>query len=144
MKRLCQLKSDQEMTKYEVNLLKTKISSHLISHPFERESIAQSSLINNLNNNKEFQKQIYKQYKDVVEQARMKMMTNYMECAESQKQQCQQQYDNEMKDIQRTQQQVNSLMWDIIKQRLANISARVECLYRFKTELLRLNQSNIH
>ncbi|CAF1159227.1 unnamed protein product [Adineta ricciae] len=140
MKRLCKLKSHQEMTKYEVNFLKTKISLHFTSHPFECESIAQSSLINSLTN-KELQTEFYKQLKDVAEQARTKMMNTYMECAEGQKQQTQKHFDNEIKDIQNTQQLTLS-MWNIIKERLTNMSARIECLYKFKTELFRLQQLN--
>ncbi|CAF1389602.1 unnamed protein product [Adineta steineri] len=148
MKRLCKLKCDQDMTKYEVILLKEKITIHLASHPFERESIAQSPLINSIRDTK-VREQVYKQYKNTAEQARIKMMTIYMECAEGQKQQCQTQYDIEMKEAYKIQrdlpsdQQLTKLMWNLIEQRLTNISARIECIYKFKTRLFHL-QSTIH
>ncbi|CAF1344517.1 unnamed protein product [Adineta steineri] len=148
MERLCKLKCDQDMTKYEVILLKEKISIHLASHPFERESIAQSPLINSIRDTK-VREQVYKQYKNTAEQARIKMMTIYMECAEGQKQQCQTQYDIEMKEAYKIQrdlpsdQQLTKLMWNLIEQRLTNISARIECIYKFKTRLFHL-QSTIH
>ncbi|CAF1651512.1 unnamed protein product, partial [Adineta ricciae] len=124
MKRLCQLKSNQEMTKHEVDLLRLKISSHLTTHLFECESIASSALINSITN-KKLQKQYYEQYKAIAEQSRTKMMNDYMECAESQKQQAQHYYETEMKIVQESQ-QLTSSMWNIVKQRLANINARVE------------------
>jgi len=149
MQRLCKLKYNQETTTYEVNLLKEKISTHTPSHPFERESIiAQSSLIDRICN-PTIRQQLYKQYKNVAEQARNNMMTVYMKCAEEQKQQCQVQYDialKEIYDIEKTlssNQQLTKAMWDLIKQLLVNISTQIECVYKFKRQLFHL-KSNIH
>jgi hypothetical protein len=149
MKHLCKLKRNQELTKYEVNLLKEKISTYLPSHPFERESIiAQSSLIDHISNPR-IRQQLYEQYKNVAEQARTNMMTVYMKCAEGQKQQCQNQYDiglKEIYDIEKTllsHQRLTKAMWDLIEHILANISARIECVYKFKRQLFHL-KSNIH
>ncbi len=149
MERLCQLKYNQEMTKYEVNLLKEKISIYIPSHPFERESIiGQSSLIDRISNPK-IRQQLFKQYKNVAEQARNSMMNVYMKCAEGQKQQCQIQYDivlKEMYALEKTlpsNQRLTKTMWELIEQLLANMSARIECVYKIKRQLLHL-KSNIH
>jgi len=149
MKRLCQLKYHQEMTKYEVNLLNEKILTYIPSHPFERESIiGQSSLIDRICNPR-IRQQLYKQYKNVAEQARNNMMTVYMKCAEGQKQQCQIQYDivlKEIYDMEKTlpsNQRLTKTMWNLIEQLLANISAHMECIYKFKRQLFHL-KSNIH
>jgi hypothetical protein len=149
MTHLCKLKRHQELTKYEVNLLKEKISTYLPSHPFERESsITQSSLIDRISTPK-IRQQLYTQYKNVAEQARNNMMTVYMKCAEEQKQQCQIQYDMKLKeiyDIEKTlpsYQRLTKTMWDLIEHILANMSARIECLYKFKRQLFHL-KLNIH
>ncbi|CAF1427995.1 unnamed protein product [Adineta steineri] len=149
MKNLCKLKLNQEMTKHEVNLLKENILTYIPSHPFERESsIAQTSFIDRIHNPK-IRQQLYKQYKNVAEQARNSMMTVYMNCAEGQKQQCQIQYDIGLKNIYDTEnnhpshQRLTKSMWDLIEHLSANITARIECLYKFKKQLFQL-KSNIH
>jgi len=148
MKRLGKLKYNQEMTKFEVNYLKEKISSHITSHPFEREPIAKSTLIDSIHNSR-LQQELYKNYRNVAEQARNQMMSLYMESTEEQKQRCQQQYDlamEEMWTFEKTlpsNQKLTETMQDLIKQRLDNITVHVECLYKFKIQLLRLN-SNMH
>ena len=148
MKRLCKLKSNQERTQYEVNLLKEKISTYIPSHPFERESIiAQSSLIDRISN-PNIRQQRYKHYKHVAEQARNNMMTVSMQCAEGQKQQCQIQYDIALKEIcdkekiLPSNQRLTKVMWDLIKQLSENISARIACVYKFKKQLFHLKSNN--
>ncbi|CAF4257173.1 unnamed protein product, partial [Rotaria sordida] len=122
MKHICKLKYSQEMTKCEVKLLKEKISLHLISHRFEHESIIKLSWIKSIRESRTRQ-ELYKQYKNVAEQARSNMMIAYMECAEGQKQQYQKHYDVAMKelhDIQKmhpSNQQLTETMWNLIQKR---------------------------
>ena len=146
MKHLCKLNYNKEMAKREVNLLKEKISSHITSHPFQSESIAQSSLIDTVKDSCKRQ-QLYQQSKNVAEEARTQMMATYMECAEEQMKQCQKQHDIELKDIWNMQkslpidQQLTTLMQNLTEQRLVNITAQIECMYKFKTQLFRLKQT---
>jgi hypothetical protein len=135
------------MTKHEMNLLKQQIPIYIASHRFEHESIVQSSLINSISDQCIRQK-LYQQYKDTAEQARIKMMTVYMECAQKQMQQCQDQFNVEMKQMWKTErtlpskQQLTSMMQNLMDQHLINISARIECMYKFKFDLFQ-NKLNI-
>ncbi|CAF4165869.1 unnamed protein product [Rotaria sordida] len=148
MKRICKLKYNQEMTKCEVKLMKEKIASHLISHRFEHESIIKLSRINSIRESRT-REELYKQFKNVAEQTRSNMMIAYMECAEGQKQQYQKQYDVAMKELHDIQemhpsnQQLTEVMWNLIQQRLTNITSHIESIYKFKTQLFRL-KSTIH
>ncbi|CAF2960762.1 unnamed protein product [Rotaria sp. Silwood2] len=135
------------MTKHEVNFLKVKISSHIVSQPFERQSIAKSSWIDGIRDSRTRQ-ELYQRYKNVAEQARSNIMTAYIECAEGQKQQCQQQcqqqYDlavKEIRDIQKTlpsDQPLTEAMRNLIQPHLANISKCIECIYKLKAQLFHL------
>ena len=132
------------MTKHEAILLKQRISSHLISHPFEQESIAQSSVINRISNTK-LREQLYQQYRNTAEQARNNMMTIAQECADDQQKQCHEQYQIQMTKTEKHQntlpinERLTSSMWNIIKQRLTNMIAHIQCVYKFKTELIHLH-----
>jgi len=133
------------MTKHEANFLKQQIPIHIASHPFEKEPIAQLSLINDIGD-PIIRQQLYKQYKETAEQGRKNMMAVYLECAEAQKDQCQQQLDVETKQIwdnetalpSEEQQPLTPMMRNLIDQRLANITARIECLYKFKIQLFQI------
>ena len=131
------------MTKHAAHFLKQQqIPIYLASHPFEKhQPIAQFSLIADIHD-PIIRQQLYKQYKDTAEQGRMNMMTVYLECAEVQRSRCQQKFDSEVKERWNTektlpfQQQLIGMMRNLIEQRLANITARIECLYKFKLQLL--------
>lgn len=144
MKQLCKLKYDQEITKHEANFLKQQIPQHMNSHPFEKELlIGQLSLIDDIDDLLRRQ-QLYKQYKDTAEQGRTKIMALYLECAETQKNHCEKQFNKEAKEIWDTEktlpseQQLTPIMRTLINQRLANITARIECLYKFKIQLVKV------
>jgi hypothetical protein len=137
------------MTKNEVNFLKQQISIHITSHPFAKQKfIAHLSIIDDIRD-PIIRRQLYQQYKETAEQARIKMMKITLECAEEQREQCQQQFNIEVKqiwDMEKTlpsEQQLTQMMRDLIEQRLANITARIECLYKFKIQLHHI-KSNIH
>lgn len=147
MKRLCKLKYNQEITKHELILLNEKISLYCQSHPFQCESIAKLSCVNEIRNIHSKQ-QLYNQYKSVAEHARNNMMNIYRECAEGQHQQCQEKFEVSIKEIQDIQislplnEQLTATMWTIIQERLAHISTHVEYLYQLKAQLFRL-KSNV-
>lgn len=142
MERLCQSKYRQEMTRHEAIFLKQRQLSHSIIYPFKHESIAQSAVIDHIRHNSEIRKQLYREYQHVAEQARNTMMTLSIECAEVQQQQYHQQYQSQLNEIEKHQntllidQRLTSSMWYMIKQRLTNMTAHIECIYRFKIELI--------
>lgn len=72
------------------------------------------------------------------------MMTISLKCAEAQTDRCQQQFNMEEKQIWDTEktlpaeQQLTLMMQNLIHQRLANITARIEYLYKFKIQLCQI------
>lgn len=142
-KRLCKLKYNQELSKHEVNFLKQQTPIYLASHPFEKQPIAELSLMDNISN-PTLRQQLYEQYKQTAEQARMKMMQMYVECASEQTDQYQEQFNTEMKQMWErettlsSEQRMTPIMHKLLDQRLANITARFECLYKFKIQLLKV------
>lgn len=143
MKQLCKLKYDQVITKHEANFLKQQISLHINSHPFDKEPIGQLSLIDDIDDLLLRQK-LYKQYKDTAEQGRTKIMALHLECAEAQKNHCEKQLNKEEREFWAkkktlsSEQQLTPTMRSLIDQRLANITARIECLYKFKIQLVKV------
>lgn len=135
------------MTKHEANFLKQKIPLHIASHPFEKESIAQLSIIDDICD-PIIRQQLYRQYKDTAEQARIKMTNLSLKCAQEQRTRCQQQFDVEVEQMWNqektlsSKQQLTQIMRNLIDQRLTNITARIECLYKFKIQLYQI-KSNI-
>ena len=131
------------MTKHETILLKDKSKAHINAHPFESSLIAQSPLLDSICDPR-MKEALYKEYKNVAEQARNTMMAMYLECAEEQKRKCQTDYDAAMKEMLDRQkilpadQKLSKQRFDLIQKRLANISARVDNEYKFKTALVRL------
>ncbi|CAF4733840.1 unnamed protein product, partial [Rotaria sp. Silwood2] len=64
-------------------ILKQRISLHKAFHPFEDQSITQLPFIDNISDSN-IRQQLYKQYKNVTQQARVDMMTIYMKSVEPQ------------------------------------------------------------
>lgn len=68
----------------------------------------------------------------------MKMKSNILECTEAQQHQYEQELKTESKELWDAEklrpldQQLTPIMRNLINQRLNNISARIECLYKFK------------
>ncbi len=98
VQHLCQLKYEQERTKYEAKFLKQQIPIYIAAHPLEKHSIAQSSLIDRIRH-PIMRQELYQHYQETAEQARMKMMTVYQKYAEAKRDQCQQQFDLAMKQL---------------------------------------------
>ena len=136
------------MTEHEANFLKQQIPVHIASRPFEKESIAQLSLIDDIHD-PVLRQQLYKLYKEAAEQGRIKMMNIYLECAQTQSDRCEQQLNVEIKQTWNTEktlppeQKLTQMMRNLIDQRLANITSRIQCFYKFKIQLhqMKLNVS---
>lgn len=140
MKRCSKLKNNQEITKHEVKYFPLKISTYLTAHPFVNNSIVQLSLIDSSINSR-IRQELYQQYKNVAEESQLKMMSIYMECAEKEMQQSQEQFDLQMKQLWErektfsSEEKLTPLMYNLINERLANITARIEYLYHYKVQL---------
>ena len=109
--------------------------------------IGQSPLLDSIQDPR-MKERLYQEYKNVAEQARNNMMTLSMACAEEQKRQCHEDYEiavtamlNSRKKL-TTDPKITQPMCDLIQQRLANIGARIECEYSFKTLLVQLRNKS--
>jgi len=141
IKCLCKLKYNQEITKHEANFLKQQIPINLTTQPFEKHFIAtQVSFLNDISD-PILRQQFYQQYKETAEQARIKMISTILECAEAQRDRYQQELKletNQLWDAEKlrpSNQQLTPMMRNLINQRLDNISARIECIYKLKLQL---------
>ena len=146
LKRLCKCKYDQEMTNQEGLTLQQRIHEYRAVDPYELQSIARSPLIDSIDD-PAVRQQFYKQYLEIGEQASAKMLALYTETAEKQMHEYKGRFDAEIDKLEKICESssadppLTSTMIDLVKQRLANIGARLECLYKFKVQLGRLNNN---
>ncbi|CAF1265428.1 unnamed protein product [Adineta steineri] len=147
VERLCQHKSNYETKKYELNLLKDKIPTYLSTHSFDSQSIIESPLINTIRN-PSLRQQLYVQYKTLMEQIKNRMLNVYLESIEQQMHDYQMKLNKEMDkfwEINKTlpqSQQLTSIMQNLIDQRLSNITSRMTCIHKYKTELFDIKANN--
>ena len=134
------------MTKQETVALQQRIHEYRASNPRERHSIARSPLIDSIDD-PAVRQQFYKQYLDVGERASATMLALYAETAEKQMREYKGRFDAEMNKLEKICESssadppLTSAMIDLIKQRLVNIGARLECMYKFKVQLGRLSNN---
>lgn len=124
-------------------MLKDKIPMHLSLHPFDSQSIVQLPFTNKMSK-PTLQQQLYFQYKTIMKEVKMNRLNNYFSSFERQICHYQQQFQQEMNEIERINrslprnQQLSGIMRTLIDERLANITARTESMYKFKEELFHL------
>ena len=146
LKRLCKCKYEQESTKQEAIALQQRIHEHRASHTREHQSIAYSPLIDSIND-PAVRQQFYQQYLDVGEQASTHMLALYMETAEKQMHEYKERFDVEIDKLEKVCESssadppLTAAMVNLIKQSLANIGARLECMYKFNVQLGRLDNN---
>ncbi|CAF1164445.1 unnamed protein product [Adineta ricciae] len=140
MKSLCESKYEQETVEQEHNLLKQKIDYYNSpSQSFEHSSIAQSKLIESIQN-AEIRQHLYNQYRDTALQARASLFQLYLTTAEDEKQEFQKKYEENMKQLQSDERFINgnadfsSILFQIIHERCEKISERIRCVYKFKAQ----------
>ncbi|CAF1392726.1 unnamed protein product [Adineta steineri] len=144
---LCELKSNHETKKYELNLLKDKMPTYLSAHSFDSRSIIESPLINTIRN-PSLRQQLYMQYKNLMEQIQSKMLNVYLESIEQQASDYQMKFSKEITKlwgINKTlpqNQQLTSIVQKLIDQRLLNIISRTKYIYEFKKELFNVKENH--
>jgi len=139
MKEICQSKYEQEITEQEYHFLKKQIDYYNSpSQSFECSPIAKSTFIDSIQN-PALRQQLFKQYKEVAEQARANMFTLYMTAAEEQRDDYKQKYDTNKKKMMDayhssigSNEKIDSIMLGLIHQRCQKMSERIQCLYKFK------------
>lgn len=148
MKYLCKLIYDLEMTRHEANFVKKQGSIYMATRSFEQEYLKGQFLSLETISDSSLRQHLYERYQATVEQGRMQMMNVYVECAEAQRNKCQQLWDVETEKIcenEKTlpvEKQLTPTMRQLIDQRIEHIKARIECLYKFKLELFQINLKN--
>jgi len=143
-KHLCKFKYEEAVTKYHFNLLKQCIPARLNSNSFQNQLIGTPSVIDNIQD-VTMRKKLSKQYTEVTEQAKTHIILLAQDTAEGQMRQYQKQYIMEMNQVWQhekmlpSDQRLTSTMIHLMEQRLANIDARLEYIYKCKAQLFQLN-----
>ena len=130
------------MGKHEVLLVNEKLTARSSVLSFDESSPSLESI-----RHPRLREALHEEYKNVTERARNTMMAMYLKCAEKQKQQSQLDFDAALVDTLDRQrklpfdEKLTPYMCELLQKRLANVSARLECEYKFKIELFRLSHS---
>ncbi|CAM4969512.1 unnamed protein product [Rotaria socialis] len=98
-KQLCHSKYEQEMTEQEFNFLQQQIIYYKSpSQSFENSPIAQSRLINSIQNS-ELQQQLFNQYKQIAVQSKALLLDFYIKTAEEQRNEYRKKYNEDVKKM---------------------------------------------
>ena len=143
MKQLCQSKYNQEITTQEFQLLQQKISYHKSSnHSFENSTIAQSKIINSIEN-LNLRQELFQQQKQITENSKNAMLTLCVETAKLQMDEYQKKFDMNMIQMRSDREQIPLIIINLIEERCKRISERIQCVYRFKAvQLIHFNYNS--
>lgn len=139
MKQLCRLRYEQEKAKHEIDYLKQQISIYQACSAFEHESISIASRLNDRQSCVE-----------TIQQARNQMVNDFLDNANQQKQHTERQFQLEVKHLWTMEKNLSSslklttTMQHIVDKCLQNISEHVSCLYKFKSQQLKVKHINLH
>ncbi|CAF2087086.1 unnamed protein product [Rotaria magnacalcarata] len=143
LKRLCKYKYEETITKYEFNLFKNQIPEHCLSNSVQNQHRANSSLVATAHSAM-IQEKFFKQYVEVESHTSTNKVTISLDLIKQHMHQCQKQFNKEFEHMWHNQktlspdQRLTSTMVHLIDQRLANIDARLECIYKLKAQLLKI------
>ena len=147
MKKLCQEKYEQEITEQEFNSIQQQIAYYnLPNQSFQFSSLAHSPLIDSIKD-PILRRQLFKQYKEVAEQSRTKISNLCLTTAQNERIQCQNIYDTSIKKMWSdrqtldTSEQIPLILIDLINERCNQISERIQCIYKFKTQSIGSNSN---
>ncbi|CAM4929248.1 unnamed protein product [Rotaria socialis] len=139
MIQICQSQYEQE---YE--LLKQKIAYYnLPSQSFECSTISHHPLIDSIQN-LTVQEGLKKQFKEVAIQSRIALFNMYLKSAEDQREEYKKKHEANVKKMDASQHTLNkneklsSTFVQLINERCNNISERIRCIYKFKSESILL------
>ncbi|CAF1506721.1 unnamed protein product [Adineta ricciae] len=138
--RLCKLNYKFETAKHEWNLLNEKILIHLIDRPFDGQAILQSTLINAMRE-PNLRLQLHMQYHNIYEHVKNNKLNVYMNKVKDEiptqgnifNEQMDKLWENNKSNS--CDQRLSYILSNIIDRRLANITARVGCIYHYKRKL---------
>ena len=148
--RLCKLKHVQETTKNIVHFLKETNTIYLSSYPpFDSHAIVQAPMINSIWK-PSLQQELFMHYKMITELARLNQLDIYMKSLEEQMNYYEKQLHSIIDKIWKlnkslpSHQQLTPTMLKLIDQRFNNMTAYIECIYKFKRHLIHLRLKNTH
>ncbi|CAF4609606.1 unnamed protein product, partial [Rotaria sp. Silwood2] len=148
LKQLCRSKYEQEMTEQELIFLQQQITYfNSPSQSFENSSIAQSTIINSLEN-PEIRQQLLNQYKAIAENSKHQLSALCIKAAEEQRDKYKKQHDNNVKQMWSDRhaaadhEKIPLFMIDLINERCKKIGESIQSIYKFKVQCF-LSKSNL-
>ncbi|CAF2075353.1 unnamed protein product [Rotaria magnacalcarata] len=142
VKQLTHAKYQEEITKEEYNLLKQRISFYKsYQTPIE---LAQETFFNAIENG-DIRQKSHDQYINIAQQAKEDMLQLYLSSAKAQMDRYRKQLNSKLKQFWLEQRslpkdkKLTALIINLIEQRWKNMSESVQCVYKYKLDLLHLN-----
>ncbi|CAF4945452.1 unnamed protein product [Rotaria socialis] len=144
MIQICQSKYEKETSEQEYELLKQQIAYYnLPSRSFECSPISHHPFIDYIQN-LSVREALMKQFKEVAIQSRNALFNLYLESAEDQREEYIKKHEASVKKMDASQYTLNnneklsSTLVQLINERCNNISERIRCIYKFKSESILL------
>lgn len=138
--RLCKSMQRAALTNHEVDILKKKIVLDQMMKLFDRNFTVPSSSLP-CKDDANLQQQVFNELKEITKQARDELMNLTIEYTKMQKRHYEHLHSKALNEVRAKEQtlpvneKLTLQMWKLIEQAQSNISARVECLYKFKFQL---------
>jgi hypothetical protein len=126
--------------------MKQSIPEHLTLNSIRNQLIEKSSIIDSIQD-ETIRTKLFKHYVEVVEQAKVDIMILARDTAERRMHQYQKQYNMEMNQMWQNEkllpidQRLTSTIIYLMEQRLVNIDARLEYIYKCKAQLNQLHRN---
>ncbi|CAF4696475.1 unnamed protein product, partial [Rotaria sp. Silwood2] len=140
LKQLCRSKYEQEMTEQELIFLQQQITYYNSpSQSFENSPIAQSSLINSIEN-LHIRQQLFNQYKSIAENSKVQLSALHIKAAEEQRDKYKKKYHDDVKQIwsdrhaAANHEKIPLLMIELINERCKKIGESIQSIYKFKVQ----------
>ena len=141
MKDVCVSRYEQETTEQELNLLQQQMIyyTNTPSQSFQQSTIASCSVIDSIPD-PTIRQQLYQQYRQAAEQARVEIFNLYRQSAAEQRDEYKKKHDQNLEKMFLTRrslieaEQLPKIMIDLIVLRCQKMSERIKCIYKFKIQ----------
>jgi hypothetical protein len=139
MKQICQSKYEQDIAEQEYQLLQKQIAYfNLPSQSFDSSSLSHSPLIDSITN-ASVRQVVLIDFKKIAEQSRTILLNFYLKTAADHREECKKNFETNINQLQSNQhsnehtQKLSPIMIQLIHERCEKTSARIQCIYKFKT-----------
>lgn len=136
-KNIFKVKSQKEISKFEVAILKQRLSHNHLPKEFHSLEIPSLLLLNTIQD-RNIRQRLEDRTEKILQRTRSDMMLVYIELAEAKMNEYRLQYDKFMSDMKMNQrsgpvnQTLNETMLNLMEERFKNINEHLICLYRLK------------